>query len=58
MRGREQHVERKIRLWVAQQERKRLSNGQSQRVDAVSGGRGEQSPGDGGSRASERQRLR
>jgi hypothetical protein len=28
MRGSEQHVERKIRLWVVQQERIRLMNGQ------------------------------
>ena len=28
MRGAEQHVERKIRLWVVQQERVRLMNGQ------------------------------
>jgi len=28
MRGVEQHVERKIRLWVVQQERVRLVNGQ------------------------------
>ena len=28
MRGVEQHVERKIRLWVVQQERVRLMNGQ------------------------------
>jgi len=34
MRGREQHVERKIRLWVVQQERERLSKRAPERVDA------------------------
>jgi hypothetical protein len=34
MRGAEQHVERKIRLWVVQQERVRLMNGQRGAIDA------------------------
>jgi len=34
MRGREQHVERKIRLWVAQQERNRLRERASERLDS------------------------
>jgi hypothetical protein len=34
MRGREHLVERKIRLWVVQQERDRLSVRASERVDA------------------------
>ena len=34
MRGREQHVERKIRLWVVQQERNRVSERSSERPDA------------------------
>lgn len=34
MRGHEQHVERKIRLWVVQQERNRLSDIQTDRIDA------------------------
>ena len=33
MRGREQHVERKIRLWVVQQERERLSQRATERVE-------------------------
>jgi hypothetical protein len=33
MRGREQTVERRIRLWVVQQERERLSKRASGRVD-------------------------
>ena len=34
MRGVEQHVERKIRLWVVQQERVRLINGQRGAINA------------------------
>lgn len=34
MRGAEQHVERKIRLWVVQQERVRLINGQRGAINA------------------------
>jgi len=34
MRGVEQHVERKIRLWVVQQERVRLMNGQPGGINA------------------------
>ncbi len=34
MRGHEQHVERKIRLWVVQQERNRLRDSQPGRADA------------------------
>ena len=34
MRGAEQHVERRIRLWVVQQERVRLLNGQRAAVNA------------------------
>ena len=34
MRGREQHVERKIRLWVVQQERERSSKNGPERVNA------------------------
>ena len=34
MRGAEQHVERKIRLWVVQQERVRLMNGQRGAINA------------------------
>jgi hypothetical protein len=34
MRGSEQHVERKIRLWVVQQERIRLMNGQPAGIGA------------------------
>ena len=33
MRGREQHVERKIRLWVVQQERERLSQRAPERAE-------------------------
>jgi len=36
MRGREQHVERKIRLWVVQQERNRLRERQPASTDAMS----------------------
>jgi hypothetical protein len=34
MRGVEQHVERRIRLWVVQQERVRLMNGQPGGINA------------------------
>jgi len=34
MRGHQHHVERKIRFWVVQQERNRLQDGASDRVDA------------------------
>jgi len=34
MRGVEQHVERRIRLWVVQQERVRLTNGQPGGINA------------------------
>jgi hypothetical protein len=34
MRGAEQHVERRIRLWVVQQERIRLMNGQHAAINA------------------------
>ena len=34
MRGVEQHVERRIRLWVVQQERVRLMNGQRGGINA------------------------
>ena len=34
MRGVEQHVERRIRLWVVQQERVRLINGQRGAINA------------------------
>jgi hypothetical protein len=40
MRGVEQHVERKIRLWVVQQERVRLMNGQPGGINT----RAEQTP--------------
>jgi hypothetical protein len=36
MRGAEHHVERKIRLWVVQQERVRLVNGQRRAANARS----------------------
>jgi len=52
MRGHEQHVERKIRLWVVQQERNRLREGQADRIDAMSDERSEQTP-DADSRAHE-----
>jgi hypothetical protein len=42
MRGHEQHVERKIRLWVVQQERNRLRETQPERFDARSSERAEQ----------------
>lgn len=35
MRGAEQHVERKIRLWVVQQERVRLLQGQRGAINAA-----------------------
>lgn len=35
MRGAEQHVERRIRLWVVQQERIRLINGQRAAIKAA-----------------------
>jgi hypothetical protein len=44
MRGHEQHVERKIRLWVVQQERNRLSDIQTDRIDASGEERSEQVP--------------
>jgi hypothetical protein len=42
MRGSEQHVERKIRLWVVQQERNRLRERQSEPIAAPVDERGEQ----------------
>ncbi len=44
MRGHEQHVERKIRLWVVQQERKRLRETQPEHTDATVDQRSEQIP--------------
>ena len=44
MRGHEQHVERKIRLWVVQQEGKRLREIQSDHVDATGDERSEHAP--------------
>jgi hypothetical protein len=44
MRGHEQHVERKIRLWVVQQERNRLREIQPDRIDATGDERSEQIP--------------
>ena len=44
MRGHEQHVERKIRLWVVQQERNRLRDSQTDRIDASGRKRSEQIP--------------
>jgi hypothetical protein len=57
MRGREQHVERKIRLWVVQQERNRLLETQTQRFDASSNERADQRRPDTNARAPERWRL-
>ncbi|MGA2756829.1 MAG: hypothetical protein ABSF58_05720 [Solirubrobacteraceae bacterium] len=57
MRGHEQHVERKIRLWVVQQERNRLREVQPQRLDAQANERTEQRRTDADAQARERWRL-
>jgi len=57
MRGREQHVERKIRLWVVQQERNRLLETGAQRLDTSSSERADQRLPDAEARAHERWRL-
>ncbi len=57
MRGREQHVERKIRLWVVQQERNRLLETQAERFHASSNERADQRLPDADARAPERWRL-
>jgi hypothetical protein len=44
MRGREQHIERKIRLWVVQQERDRLRESPADRLDTQIGKRAETRP--------------
>jgi hypothetical protein len=44
MRGHEQYVERKIRLWVVQQERNRLPEMQPNRIDAAGAERSEPIP--------------
>jgi hypothetical protein len=46
MRGHEQHVERKIRLWVVQQESNRLREIKAERTDVPSEERTEQNPSD------------
>ncbi len=57
MRGHEQHVERKIRLWVVQQERNRLRETRSQRIDVPPDERADQPRPDVDARARERWRL-
>ena len=44
MRGREQHVERKIRLWVVQQEHNRLREGAAPRLGVPATERTEAQP--------------
>jgi hypothetical protein len=44
MRGREQHIERKIRLWVVQQERDRPRESPADRLDAPISKRAETRP--------------
>jgi hypothetical protein len=57
MRGHEQHVERKIRLWVVQQERNRFREVRPERLDARTAERTEQRRTDAGAQARERWRL-
>jgi hypothetical protein len=57
MRGHEQYVERKIRLWVVQQERNRLRDGQADRIDAMSDERSEQTPDADGRAHEQRWRI-
>ncbi len=57
MRGREQHVERKIRLWVVQQERNRLRESQPERIAAQGDDGAEQRRLELDARAHERWRV-
>ena len=57
MRGHEPHVERKIRLWVVQQERNRLAETQPERVEPQGNERAEQRRRDVDASAHERWRL-
>jgi hypothetical protein len=57
MRGREQHVERKIRLWVVQQEHNRLREAQPERFEAATSERTDQRRPDADARAPEHWRL-
>ncbi|MGA2006845.1 MAG: hypothetical protein ABSH27_04715 [Solirubrobacteraceae bacterium] len=57
MRGHEQHVERKIRLWVVQQERNRLRETQPDRFDAQTSERAEPRHADADAQAPEPWRL-
>jgi hypothetical protein len=57
MRGNEQHVERKIRLWVVQQERNRLREVRPERLDARAAERTEQPRADADAQTRERWRL-
>ena len=54
MRGREQPVERRIRLWVVQQERDRLSARAPERDTAQASGRTEQQRLEAAARANRR----
>jgi hypothetical protein len=57
MRGHEQHVERKIRLWVVQQESNRLRETQPERFDARGSERAEPRRADADAQAPEPWRL-